>query len=855
MACSKMSASAGAPSVVAEKDDLTMLVKIMCVYRAKYKLDGGPVYLHPYAVVPHPQNRGSDPLKSIRCRGLTADIAKYGCDIREAEQNAVAIQSPPDKDAEDAVLKMGINPDYDAHFASTVLDPADMCVKQGTPIEAGSAAHSHLNQTLRNILSMRVGCECHRVPVVAGGTEMKVTCTCGNARICDDKGRYCMHKIRDRDPNWEQLARRGLPWEILHWKVMLEQGAVITISNALNVKNASAMKIGNNEIFSYMCSLCHPHPKPTPFEPLRDELITRYGADAQDLNLQAAFRFIMEAGGPGSQTLEDYHQFLRLFCDPNIRRLGFDAYRVVNLLPEGLQNFKLALLYYAWKQQVSTKNIWLSPPPDFSPRLSPDAKVSWLPFLMEVEAALNHIRYFMIGNTPVGAGGASVVAETGAGVASVVAGDASDASKKGSLAQGAIKDKIREIVEIGSSIVASMHKAPVAKKKQEQEQHLKLLEDNLAIAIGRKIRRYYARFLFDCEGLTVTLKARMPEYQSPFNDGKQHRGFWTKIYASLMDDKNSALKDVETKSNSSSSAVVAAELVPVASKYDSRGRLQSTHETTTMSTKQIGVTEIPFQGWMRSKAVLSGPIEIAKQVLQLAKSTITIQLRQKDIPVRLVKKKGAISVVAEKDMRQGHLLVPLFFRRSTSIVERGVWGDDHSKSISVDIEWQDPNLTTEMVDKGIERAITHCIPLIVTQEIRPPNPGNESADWTGQEDVHPFWLIKRQTEGAAINCDIIHQKIEQATIMDWDDLRQHCGHIEGVGGLFGNNVPPQENIGGITFYVWYPFIVNKVDICAGDELVVWCTNKQKEKKADKRKEINAFDQIEMREKKRGKATQ
>ena len=164
-------------------------------------------------------NRGGDPVKVLRCRSITKDIAMHGCDVHEAEQNAVLIESPPDMQAADEVRRFCCNPDYDAHFADQALSGDDMCIKRGTPIKGGSVSHSHLNVTLRNVQTGNVGCGCPRTPVVAGG--LKVQCTCGNACICDDNGRYSMAKIRARDPDWEQLALRGLKWQKLSWKLSL----------------------------------------------------------------------------------------------------------------------------------------------------------------------------------------------------------------------------------------------------------------------------------------------------------------------------------------------------------------------------------------------------------------------------------------------------------------------------------------------------------------------------------------------------------------------------------------------------------------------------------------------------------
>ena len=94
-----MSVAAVAPSVVAGiAAEETQIIKISCVYRAKYEV-AKEVYISPLRVVPHPLNRGGDPVKVRRCRSITKDIAMYGCDVNEAEQNAVLIGSPPDKEA------------------------------------------------------------------------------------------------------------------------------------------------------------------------------------------------------------------------------------------------------------------------------------------------------------------------------------------------------------------------------------------------------------------------------------------------------------------------------------------------------------------------------------------------------------------------------------------------------------------------------------------------------------------------------------------------------------------------------------------------------------------------------------
>ena len=120
-------------------------------------------------------------------------------------------------------------------------------------------------------------------------------------------------KNSKRDKEWADLVYRGLPWQILSWEVMLEEGAAVTISNALNIKNSSGMEVGTNEIFRYMHDFTNPSPQPTPFDPILEKLIGEYGSMAQDQHLHQAFQYILGAGGRNSLHLTDYFKFLDLY--------------------------------------------------------------------------------------------------------------------------------------------------------------------------------------------------------------------------------------------------------------------------------------------------------------------------------------------------------------------------------------------------------------------------------------------------------------------------------------------------------------------------------------------------------------
>lgn len=810
------------PSVVAgttAKEEETMLIKKSCNYRAKYQTEE-EAHISPLQVVPHPMNRGGDPVKVLRCRSITAQIAYWGCDVKEAQENAVLIESPPDEAAADEVRQALCNPDFDAHFAEQALDDKDMCIKYGSPIVGGSASHSHGNCTLRNAATGKVGCECPRTPVVAGGA-VKVHCTCGNACICDDNGRYSMAKIRARDPDWEGLILRGLKWQKLSWKVMLVPGAVITISNALNIKNSIAMEVGQNEIFRYMCSLTNPHPQPTLFDPIRDQVIQAYGPNGQDPNLVHPFQFVLEAGGKDGLVITDYQNFQELFCDPRNRKLDFSAYKVINLIPPEFPRFKLAVLLYTWKQPPVGRTKWCGQPPDFASRFEPDGKkISWLPFLKQLEAVLTHIRFVVIGNISTNSTASSVVAE-----------------KKGT-AVGTLKEQTQWMLELCSSIIASLLAAPTGRKKADQEKNLSTLQNELAKLIGRKIREYYKTHWPDCTAVGATLKSRLPPYVNAISTEKEDP-FWTMVNTSLCDDCKPAQGDAQTtNSNSKSTAVVAADLVPVASQMDERGRMIGSQETyVCRSNKKDKPVTIPFREWMSSKAVNEAPVSTAKRALLQCVFTVTQQLRRRVPAVQLMKQKNTISVVAEKRLEAGELVLPLFFRKSTSIVAEGDWGAEHHRTIGIDIEWTEPNVSERLADTGIEEPLTQAVSLFVKEEVRLPNQDSMSEDWTGHEDLHPFWLIKRQKEGTEINCELKNQLVEIQTTMEWDSLGKQGAKIEGLG--------------GVTVYVWYPFIVNTREIHK-DEEVVLQFDKEEYKKDKKRKAMTAFDQLKIREKDRHK---
>ena len=132
----------------------TQIIKQSICYRAKYKVSQNVMY-SPLSVVPHPKNRGGDPVKSLRTMELTGTLVKDGYDTIEANGNGVCVEDRP------AVAGVvGWTPFQDA-FAKSMRNDPDMLVQaKGVAAIVGSCSHGHLNCSMRNVFGGRRGCAC-----------------------------------------------------------------------------------------------------------------------------------------------------------------------------------------------------------------------------------------------------------------------------------------------------------------------------------------------------------------------------------------------------------------------------------------------------------------------------------------------------------------------------------------------------------------------------------------------------------------------------------------------------------------------------------------------------------------------
>ena len=146
----------------------TQLIERSICFRAKYRVRVEKRRYPPSHVVPHPKNRGGDPMAPTRLRQLGGNLVHEGYDLIEANTNGVAAQQKP-KD------KGGTGKEFQEAFSLSVKADHDIAEfgSAGTFAILGSLGHGHLSCLSRNVAAGLRGCECIELTVVGKWGTMK----------------------------------------------------------------------------------------------------------------------------------------------------------------------------------------------------------------------------------------------------------------------------------------------------------------------------------------------------------------------------------------------------------------------------------------------------------------------------------------------------------------------------------------------------------------------------------------------------------------------------------------------------------------------------------------------------------
>ena len=165
-------------------------IRTAAAFRTKYSKHVSLLRLPVEQVGFHPKNRDGQPPNGERCCQLADDIVRLGFDRDEADAGGVCVEQMPGTSTIAAFNFKACELDF-YHAPATVG-----CISFGT------LSHSHIHQVLKNV---RAGMK---------GTAKS---------ILDQNGNYSLALLRAADPTFALVIDTGLLWEVLSWKMDVEE--------------------------------------------------------------------------------------------------------------------------------------------------------------------------------------------------------------------------------------------------------------------------------------------------------------------------------------------------------------------------------------------------------------------------------------------------------------------------------------------------------------------------------------------------------------------------------------------------------------------------------------------------------
>ena len=269
----------------------------------------------------HPRNRQGAGASGSRCEALLKRIIEDGFDDVEANSNGVVVQQNP-----------ATSWIEDWNREKTDGDEMLAPVVAGS-ITHGTLSHGHLVQICRNILA---------------GVSI---CVPG---VSDDEGKLSLEVLRVKDSAFAHAIDIGLQWEVLSYKMDIEEPhAAALIQGALNKKNSACLV--NHEMEAMRC-LAHLTVSSVVTESCLSwqaaqvqlrETLPQYADDDGFLDLHS---FVVDMGGFRANYLEDILSFHEKFVDPMVRRIRLSSLAVVNLFPLEFPHLKIASVKFMYRE-------------------------------------------------------------------------------------------------------------------------------------------------------------------------------------------------------------------------------------------------------------------------------------------------------------------------------------------------------------------------------------------------------------------------------------------------------------------------------------------------------------------------
>ena len=284
-------------------DDLPdrQVLKEILAWRAKYRTKEQSPFqnLRCGQIVPHPSNRGGEPISTSRTKDLAGVVLCDGYHLTEATVDSVVVEVDVDPSGKPRST-------FSDHFKFSVELEPDHFIDPDAVISFAGLSHNSLNITARNVFNGMPGFACD-----PPATCLE-QCTCNAKPIFGEKGeklRYSMNKLKKADSDWYTAIVGGTEWEILSRDMDKEEPhAAHTIANALNRRNSAALCTTHLEMMRTLKGLCKPDPRTieVPWDRVKAQMIKTFGTAARDDAYFAAYQLIVTAGGHVSESWDDF---------------------------------------------------------------------------------------------------------------------------------------------------------------------------------------------------------------------------------------------------------------------------------------------------------------------------------------------------------------------------------------------------------------------------------------------------------------------------------------------------------------------------------------------------------------------
>ena len=222
------------------------------------------------------------------------------------------------------------------------------------------------------------------------------------------------------------------------------------------------------------------------------------------------------------------------------------------------------------------------------------------------------------------------------------------------------------------------------------------------------------------------------------------------------------------------------------------------------------------------------------------------------MPISLQRTGKVVKALASDRIPKGELAVPLFFKKSSSMVMEDKQGPLHPHTVKIVVGWKEVESTEEGTEKGTDTGKTVFVTVeksatvFVTPELSLPKKESSTLafdstvvegklDWSKTDMIHPFWFIRRADSKA-------DSKVNTNMEMILDRVQL----LESIVGDQWVNAGIKIPLASDMYIADLPMLVNTKALDPGDEIILeWAEVPKKKAENKERKAKTAFDSLDL----------